>query len=150
MKPRKVFTAAMLFLVLINIICGSAQAHAQAQIKSQLLRLRIDNLKLEAQNLHMLLLQFSEKTSIPVGFEVSPKDDLSLTKRFKIQIEHGMLTEVLEAIVLQDPVYTWRIRDGVVNIFPQECCRDPLLKELLNTELEKFSIKRGEGKLGLD
>ena len=46
------------------------------------------NLKLEAQNLHMLLLQLSEKTSIPVGFEVSPKDNLSLTKRFKIQIEH--------------------------------------------------------------
>ena len=150
MKPRKMFPAAILFLVLTSIMCGSAQAQAkaQAQIKSKILSLRIDNLKLEAQNLHMLLLQFSEKTSIPVGFEVSPKDDLSLTKRFKIQIEHGMLTEVLEAIVLQDPVYTWRIRDGVVNIFPQECCRDPLLKELLNTEIEKFSIKRGLGKLG--
>lgn len=148
MKPREVFTAVMLFLVLTSIVYGSAQAQAQAQIKSELLSTRIDNLKLEAQNLHMLLLQLSEKTSIPVGFEVSPRDNLSLTKKFKIQIEHGMLTEVLEAIVLQDPVYTWRVEDGVLNIFPQECCRDPLLKELLNTKLEKFSIKRGLGKLG--
>ncbi|HKU78085.1 MAG TPA: hypothetical protein VJR02_29485 [Pyrinomonadaceae bacterium] len=86
MNLGKVFTAVMLSLVLTSIMYGSAQA--QAQIKSELLSTRIDNLKLEAQNLHMLLLQLSEKTSIPVGFEVSPKDNLSLTKRFKIQIEH--------------------------------------------------------------
>ena len=149
MKPRKVFAAAVLFLALTSLMCVSAQAQqAQPQSESKLLSLRVNNLKLEAQNLHMLLVQLSEKASIPVGFEVSPKDDLSLTKRFKVQIEHGMLTDVLDAIVLQDPVYTWRIRDGVVNIFPQECCRDPLLKELLSTKLEKFSIKRGLGKIG--
>jgi hypothetical protein len=72
----------------------------------------------------MLLVQLSEKTSIPIGFEVSSKDDLSVVQTFKVQIEHGMLTDVLDAIVLQDPVYTWRIRDGVVNVLPQECCRD--------------------------
>jgi hypothetical protein len=119
--------------------------HKSNQISSNL---RIDNLRLEAQNIHLVLSQLSEKTSIPIGLEVSLKDDLSVRKQFQIQIDHGTLVDVLEAIVKQDPVYTWTIREGVVNILPQECCRDPFLQELLSVGLEKFSIKRGLGKLG--
>ena len=146
MKLKKVISAAALLFMLMTIPYVSAAA--QSNSESKLLSLRIDNLELEAQNIHMLLSRFSEKTGIPVGLEVSTTDDLSISKSFKLQIERGTLADVLNAIVMQDPVYKWRIREGVVNILPQESYRDPLLKELVNADLEKFSIKRGLGKFG--
>src|ERR1044072_4758705 len=133
MKLLRGAAAVALFLILTGTTWTSAQQRSQSQIESNLLNLRIDNLSLEAQNIHLVLSQLSEKTNIPIGLEVSPKDDLSARKQFRIQIDHGTLVDVPEAIVKQDPVYTWSIREGVINIFPQECCRDPFLQELLST-----------------
>lgn len=148
MKLLRGAVAVALFLILTGTTSVSAQQDSQSQIESNLLNLRIDNLRLEAQNIHLALSQLSEKTSIPIGLEVSLKDDLSIRKQYRIRIDHGTLVDVLEAIVKQDPDYRWSIREGVVNIFPQECCRDPFLQEILSAGVERFSIKKGLGKLG--
>jgi len=37
--------------------------------------------------------------------------------------------------------YTWKIEGGVVSVFPKDEHRDPLLRELLATEVGNFSVK---------
>src|SRR5215213_9759114 len=38
--------------------------------------------------------------------------------------------------------YTWNIDNGVVSIFPREDYRDPLLREILKTEISRFSLPK--------
>ena len=80
--------------------------------------------------------------NIPIGLEVSSADDLSITKSITIDIKDGTLEDVLQSIMNHNPLYSWEIRDNVVNVFPQEANRDLLLKQALETKLEKVSIHK--------
>ena len=141
MKVPKTFVAIVLMIVATNIVTGLAQTHRGAD--QDLLRMAIDNLELEASNIHLLLSELSDQKKIPIGVEVSPQDDLSRKKTIRLQIEHGTLADALNSIVKQNPLYTWKIQDEVVNVFPVETKRDPLLRDVLETKLGKFSIPRG-------
>jgi hypothetical protein len=48
---------------------------------------------------------------------------------------------LLTQFVTEHDQYAWQIDSGVVSVFPKEGCRDPLLRELLATELNSFSVK---------
>ena len=65
------------------------------------------------------------------------------TKTIRLQIKNATLADALNSIVKQNPLYTWKIQDEVVNVFPVDAKRDPLLKDVLETKLEKFSIPHG-------
>jgi len=135
-------------VVVTTLIIASAQgatgfAQSTRVGAQDWLNMRIDNLELEADNMHLLLLKLSTQQGIPIGFEVSPDDDLSQTKTLRLQIKGGTLSDVMRSIVEQNPLYTWKIHDNVVNVFPLEANRDPLLRNVLETRLEKFSIARG-------
>jgi hypothetical protein len=45
--------------------------------------------------------------------------------------------------VTEHKQYSWEIRDGVVNVFPKEGHRDPIVERLLSVEISKFSLKKG-------
>jgi hypothetical protein len=75
--------------------------------------------------------------------EISPDDDLSQTKPIRLKIKHGTLADALKSIVEQNPVYTWKLEDNVVNVLPLAANRDPLLRDVLEVRLEKFSIPQG-------
>ena len=53
------------------------------------------------------------------------------------------MADALNSIVEQNPLYTWKIQDEVINVFPVEANRDPLLRDVLEAKLERFSIPRG-------
>jgi len=135
-------TKAIIVLMLsaTGITVGSSSSKG---VNQDLLRRPINNLDLEAANIGLLLDSFSAQTKVPTGLELSSDDDLSIPKRIRLEIKHGTLRDVLDSVVKQNPLYEWKIEDEVVNIFPKSANRDALLKEVLETKLDKFSIDRG-------
>jgi hypothetical protein len=141
MKAPQLFMVIALIIAATHVVTGFGQTpHTSTQ---DLLSTPIDNLELEGANIHLLLEKVSDQKRIPIGLEVSPYDDLSQTKTIRLQIKHGTLTDALNSIVKQNPLYSWKIKDEVVNILPVEAKRDALLRDVLETKLEKFSIQRG-------
>ena len=138
-------------IVLLIALPQGATGYAQST-RSEVqdwLSIRIENLELEADNIHLLLLKLSNEKGIPIGLEVSSEDDLSQTRTIHVQIKQGTLVDVLNSIVEQNPLYTWRIQDDVVNVIPLEANRDQLLRSVLEKRLEKFSIARGTSRFTL-
>jgi len=147
MKVLKLF---VIFALTIGIALGvSGFAQSSCAGGQDLLSVPIDNLELEADNIHLLLSELSSKKRVPIGLEVSPADDLSQTKTIRLAIKHGTLADALNSIVEQNPLYTWRIQDDVVNVIPLEANRDQLLRSVLEKKLEKFSIARGTSRFTL-
>lgn len=142
MKARQ--TLGAIVLVALTIIAGDPQTSRGNN--QELLNMPIENLELKAANIGLLLSDLSTQKNLPIGLEVSPQDDLSQTKTIRVRIKRGTLADVLTSIVKQNPLYTWKIQDGVINVLPVEANRDPLLREVLETRLEKFSMERGMGK----
>lgn len=142
MKARPMLGA--MALIALNVIAGVPQTPRGNN--QELLNMPIKNLNLKAANISVLLSDLSTQKNLPIGLEVSPQDDLSKTKTVRLQIKSGTVADVLTSIVKQNPLYTWKIQDGVINVLPVEANRDPLLREVLETRLEKFSMERGMGK----
>jgi hypothetical protein len=67
----------------------------------------------------------------------------------RLQIKRGTLADVLNSVVKQNPLYTWKTQDEVVNVLPLEANRDPVLRDVLKAKLEKFSINPGINKFTL-
>lgn len=147
MKVVQAFLAVVLMIAITHMAAGSGQPHRGDD--QDLLMTPIDNLDLTASNIGLLLSELADKKKIPIGLEVSPYDDLSRTKTISSRINHGTLSDVLNSIVKQNPLYTWKIQDGVVNVLPVEAKRDPLLREVLQTILQKFSIRRGTSRFSV-
>jgi len=139
MKVRPAFLALVLLLTHTHIVTGSQTRSVATQ---DLLSMQIENLELKAANISRLLSALSDQKKIPIGLEVSPEDDLLHSKTMRLQIKRGTLQDGLNSIVKQNPLYTWKIQDDVVNVLPVQGKRDPLLREVLETKLEKFSIPR--------
>lgn len=109
----------------------------------------IDSLDLKASNIHLMLSHLSAATKIPIGLEVSPNDDLLIDRDMKLEIQKGTLRTALDSIVKQNPLYTWKIQNAVVNVLPTEPNRDHLIRAVLETKLERFTIQPRMSRFGL-
>jgi len=96
-----------------------------------------------------MLSRLSAATRIPIGLEVSPNDDLLFDREMKLHIQKATVRTALDSIVKQNPLYTWRIINGVVNVFPTDANRDHLIRAVLETKLERFAIERGMSRFAL-
>jgi hypothetical protein len=76
---------------------------------------------------------------IPIGLEVAMNG--GEFGELRIDLKKATLAEVLDRFVAEHPKYRWEIRSEVVNVFPKEGHRDPILQQILSTEIAKFSIK---------
>ena len=76
---------------------------------------------------------------IPIGLEIATNENKSA--RYYTQLEKGTLAELLTQFVARYTQYTWKIEDGVVNVFPQDNYRDLLSKDLLAVKIERLSVK---------
>src|SRR5215475_15802464 len=147
MKILQTFGGIWLIIAITHI--ATAFPPTSCCVDQGFLNMPIDNLELEASNIGLLLSEFAALKKVPIGLEVSPRNDLSETKTIRLQIKHGTLTDVLNSIVKQNPLYTWRVQDNVVNVLPVDANRDPLLRDVLETRLEKFSIKHGMSRFAI-
>lgn len=144
--------ATILFLVTLLMAATPAEPRLGQSIKhasQELTDASIDNLDLEAANIHLMLSRLSAATRIPIGLEVSPNDDLLFDREMKLHIQKATVRAALDSIVKQNPLYTWRIINGVVNVFPTDANRDHLIRAVLETKLERFAIERGTSRFAL-
>lgn len=96
--------------------------------------------RFEADNVNLLVSQISDKFRIPIGLEVSHKDDLLNGRKILVEVDSGTIKDVLNAFVAQQNIYVWETTDGVVNIFPRDTYRDPILREILRTEVAQITV----------
>ncbi|MBK7704916.1 MAG: hypothetical protein IPJ30_03860 [Acidobacteria bacterium] len=64
-------------------------------------------------------------------------------RKFTLDFDNAVLTEVLDKFVEQMEGYTWKINDGVVNIFPKSR-REAIFEKLLETKISEFRISKGD------
>lgn len=137
----------ILFVVTLLIVTNSLAVGRLGQSREKanqgLIDGSIDNLDLKGSNIHLMLSRLSAATKIPIGLEVSPDDNLSIDRDMKLEIQKGTLRIALDSIVKQNPLYTWKIQDGVVNVVPTDPNRDHLIRAVLETKLQRFVVQPG-------
>lgn len=136
-------------LMLIPTLAVTQLGHSPQTGNRELIDDQIDDLDLKASNIHLMLSRLSAATKIPIGLEVSPHDDLLTDQPMKLKMQKGTLRTALDSIVKQNPLYTWKIQDGVVNVLPTDPNRDHLIRAVLETKLEKFAIQPGMSRFAL-
>jgi hypothetical protein len=144
--------ATILFLVTLLMAPTPAELRLGQSIEhasQELIDGSIDNIDIQAANIHLMLSRLSAATKIPIGLEVSPNDDLLVDRKMKLHIQKATVRTALDSIVKQNPLYTWRIINGVVNVFPTDGNRDHLIRQVLETKLERFAIERGMSRFAL-
>jgi hypothetical protein len=109
---------------------------------TDLLRLQIKNVHVQGTNIGLILSKISQENNIPIGLEISLADDLAASENISLDLEDGTLEDVLNSVVNQYQLYSWEIKDHVINVFPRDGHRDPVLKEVLDTKLDKISIHK--------
>jgi hypothetical protein len=131
-------TLSLIIISLMTLFVNNQQSPKPESLTS----LPVRNVNIQKSNVPLALSEIAYKYSVPVGVEVSPEDDLLKEGNIIVQIENGTLQDILNSIVSQNPLYSWRIEDGVVNVFPRGQ-REPLLKALLEANIQTFSIEEG-------
>jgi hypothetical protein len=108
------------------------------------LNLPIKEIHIRDKNIHQVLLELSFSYKVPIGLEVSSNDDLLDEKNnISISMTNTKPSSVLDEIIRQKPQYMWEVKDDVINVFPKEALRDPVLQSILSTNIERLTIRKG-------
>ena len=138
LKLRLHCALGVLACLLIGGVSVWAQDKAAAKTHVDLAQMRLQNVAIERESIAGLFAELSFSYDIPIGLEIARGgDELSL---YKIDFQKGTLSELLTQFVAQHDVYDWKIEDGVVSVFPKKDYRDPLVRELLLTEISSFTV----------
>jgi len=100
---------------------------------------RLNNVHIEAQSIAQLFSDLSLHYDIPIGLEVASNDNEFAD--YRLDFTKGTLLDLLRQLVAEQTEYACEIKDGVVNVFPKDKYRDPILDELLAAEISRFSVK---------
>lgn len=131
-----------LVLATIFAICYASNsfAHTQRAIvwtKADV-AMQLPATQIEGQGIEAFFSDLSLTYDIPIALEIASNNYELAT--YRVDFKGGMLSDFLTRFVAQHEEYTWEIKDGVLNVFPKEKYRDPIFKELLETQLKTFSI----------
>ena len=74
--------------------------------------------------------------NVSTGFERSDGDEDEPV--INVSKDNVRLQDVLDEIVRQYPLYTWKVTNGVVDFIPAQS-RSPALREILDAHIERFS-----------
>jgi hypothetical protein len=103
-------------LVLMLAASSKSGLTAQSMTSEDVLDKRA-NLVLDNASPVTLLRTLSATSRVPIGIETIPSDSGSTVS---IQIVDGTVRQVLDQIVKADPRYRWEVREGVINLLPNE------------------------------
>jgi hypothetical protein len=132
-------TFCVLVLVLIVGNRSLAQDDTVANKNVDLAQRQLENVHIEEENIGDLLSHFSFAYDIPIGLEIAHKGyELDI---YRIKFKKGTLSDLMTQFVAEYKQYDWKIEDGVLSVFPKEDYRDPLVRELLMTNISSFSVK---------
>lgn len=143
MEVRIVRESTLRFLLLLSIFLSGAAGTFALPMSSReekpLENRRIENVHLKAKSLESLLARLAFSYEIPIGFEGTNQGESKPS--YRLDFKQGTVTELLTLFATQHEEYTWEIQEGVVTIFPRDKYRDVLIRQILSTEIENFSIK---------
>ncbi len=118
---------------------SAAQSSAGGDKGVDFAQIPLGEARVEIQGVAELFAYLSFTYNVPIGLEVAQDEDVRTT--YRLNSRKGTLSDLLTQFVTEHNRYAWRIDDGVVSVFPKEGHRDPLLRELLATEINNFSVK---------
>lgn len=101
--------------------------------------IRLGRIDMEVESIGQLFSDLSLRYEIPIGLEIAANDNDTLIHH--LNFKGGTVAELLTQFVAQHEEYTWEMNDGVVNVFPKDKYRDPILQELLGVKIRNFSIR---------
>lgn len=150
---RRVVCIAFSALILLTLFGATLSQSSDTDFLDQ----KID-INLEHATLLQTLSTLSVKYRVPIGLERDAKywqrvrNLMSFEagqikwKESSIQIKSGTLKQILDSLVSQEPIYSWEVKDGVINVYPVQS-RDPVLQKLLDTTVETFALEQGMNKV---
>lgn len=146
LKLRINFALCVLACLLIGGVSVRAQENPAAKPRVDLAQMRLKNVEIERESIAGLFAALSFSYDIPIGLEIARGgDEVSL---YQINFQKGTLSDLLTRFVAQYDVYDWKIEDGVVSVFPKKDYRDPLIRELLLTEIRSFAVEEKTSTMG--
>ena len=145
---KTVVYVAMAALVLVSVDSNAQSGKASEEVAS-VAKLRIQNLDIRDRNIHLVLAKLAYKYRIPIGLEVAKSDNFLKRSDIHVRIKDGTMRDALDAIVKQRREYEWRQVGNVINVLPKNENRDPIVRTILETKVEKFSVPRATSRFGL-
>lgn len=133
------FTFSFLVLILIIVAPCPAQVKAIPSADPDLAQRQLENVQIEEESIGALLSRFAFTYGIPIGLEVARNSDEIAA--YRIDFKKGTLSDLLNQFVAEHKQYSWKIENGVLSVFPTDDYRDPIVKELLTTNVRSFSVK---------
>lgn len=131
--------ASCVTISLLIVALSSVGQDISAQGKgSNLAQMPLANVLLEDESIAQLLGRFSFAYNVPLGLEIARGD--SEPSFYRIDFKKGTLSDLFTQFVTEHKEYSWKIEDGVVNVFPKEDYRDPIVREVLKTKILSFSV----------
>jgi|SRR6266404_2662274 len=101
------------------------------------------NVTLKERSINLALATIARDYQIPIGIEMSVNGDYPVNREIELDFKDATLPEVLNSIVKQDPRYSWKTVDDVINFYPS-VSQDALLRDLLETRIGEFSFANHE------
>lgn len=133
------FGIALILLFTATNFAVAQELTADSETNQPLASRELEDVRIRGYGVASLLSDLSLWYDIPIGLEVAMNG--SGYSKLRMNLKKATLEEVLNKIVAEHPEYTWEIKDGVVNVFPKDGRQDPIVKQILGTEIGTLSIK---------
>jgi len=137
-KVRLILSIGIMMTFFYAATTLHAQKPTETRKRENLSSLPLENVHIEAQGIELFFSDLSLDHDIPVGLEIASNDDAFA--RYDIEFKKGTVADFLNQFTKAYNLYSWDIKDGVINIFPKAGYRDLVLDSLLNTQIANFRI----------
>lgn len=127
---------ALSIIALTTLISGHAQVR-----ENDILDHHFDVVTIREPSIILALTGIANENGLPIGLEVAAAQPESPGREINLTLKNTILRDVLNEIVKQDPRYRWTSNRGVIYVYPATD-RDPLLQDLLATNLSEFTVER--------
>jgi len=136
-KLLKYFVA----LSIVSIVLAGPHSNGCQINETDVLDHRFDELSVKESSIVLALSRIATEYRVPIGLEVAAKQPETPGREITLNLENTTLRGVMNAIVKQDSRYRWTATGDVVYVYPI-AGRDPLLRDLLATNLGEFAVER--------
>ena len=126
------------FLLSLCVVFVIFQFNTAAQQASPPYAAKKITLHMKKATMVSVAMTLAAEQNVPVGLQLTSSGNNE--PNIDIDVNDVPLSDVLNLIVRQTPMYAWEYRDGVINFYP---CRDsdPFFTMLLDTRIASFRPK---------
>lgn len=140
MYMTRISLVTMVITVILGAKCLSAQTSVAVQNSIDLGSEQLENFQVDTESIGVFFSDLSLIYDIPIGLEIAANDHE--IARYSIDFKKGTVKQLLMQFVALHPQYTWKIEDGVVNVFPKDSYRDRMFEDVLATRIGKLSVTK--------